>query len=107
LLTLEQPSGPPNIQSLTFFDAVDHFSGGWAYETNYFKAKSDYVVNGLSDSGIQALVEALKGARRPDRGALRCIWRGDLKRTEQRVGLPAPRSADFLHSIFFQLDQVG
>ena len=62
LLTLEQPSAPLNIESLTFFDAVDHFSGGWAYETNYFKAKSDYVVNGLSDSGIQALLEALKGA---------------------------------------------
>jgi hypothetical protein len=62
LLALAQPSAPLNIESLTFFAAVDHFSGGWAYETNYFKAKSDYVVNGLSDSGIQALLEALKGA---------------------------------------------
>jgi FAD/FMN-containing dehydrogenase len=62
LLTLDQPSVPLNIKTLTFFDAVDHFSGGWAYETNYFKAKSDYVVNGLSDSGVQALLEALKGA---------------------------------------------
>jgi FAD/FMN-containing dehydrogenase len=61
LLMLEQPSGPLKIESRTFFGAVKHFAGCWAYETNYFKAKSDYIVNGLSDGGIQALLEALKG----------------------------------------------
>ena len=54
--------GAPHHQHARIFDAVDHFSGGWAYETNYFKAKSDYVVNGLSDNGIEALLRALKGA---------------------------------------------
>lgn len=62
LLALGQPSSPLTINTLEFFDAVDHFSGGWAYETDYFKAKSDYVVNGLSDNGIEALLQALKGA---------------------------------------------
>lgn len=62
LLALGQPSSPLTINTLEFFDAVDHFSGGWAFETDYFKAKSDYVVNGLSDNGIEALLQALKGA---------------------------------------------
>jgi hypothetical protein len=62
LLSLEEPSVPLNIRTLDFFDAVDHFSGGWEYETDYFKAKSDYVVTGLSDDGIGALLDALKAA---------------------------------------------
>jgi FAD/FMN-containing dehydrogenase len=62
LLAIAQPFSSLNIQSLSVFEAVDHFSGGWAYETNYFKAKSDYVVNGLSDDGIGALMQALRGA---------------------------------------------
>jgi FAD/FMN-containing dehydrogenase len=61
LLRLERPSSGLKVKSLTFFEAVDRFSGGWEYETKYFKAKSDYVVN-LSDDGIQALLEALKEA---------------------------------------------
>jgi FAD/FMN-containing dehydrogenase len=62
LLTLQQPTVPISIKTLSFFDAVDHFSGGWDYETTYMKAKSDYVVNGLSDDGIGALLQSLQRA---------------------------------------------
>jgi FAD binding domain/Berberine and berberine like len=69
LVTFERPSKALEIESLTFFDAVNHFAGSrnkivgsWPYEVEYFKAKSDYIVQGLSDSGIQTLLEALKGA---------------------------------------------
>jgi hypothetical protein len=62
LLALEQPSDPLKIESRTPFCAVDHFSGGWGYEQTYFKAKSDYIVNGLNDSGIQTLLDGLKRA---------------------------------------------
>src|SRR5262245_9491941 len=60
LLSLAQPSSALNLQTLSFFDAVVHFSGGFAFETSFFKAKSDYVVNGLSDDGIRALLTALR-----------------------------------------------
>jgi hypothetical protein len=60
LLALAQPTSPLQTQTLSFFDAVDHFSGGFDYETTYMKGKSDYVVNGLSNDGIGALMEALR-----------------------------------------------
>jgi hypothetical protein len=55
-----QPTSPLRMQTLSFFDAVDHFSGGVDYETTYMKGKSDYVLNGLSNDGIGALMEALQ-----------------------------------------------
>jgi hypothetical protein len=56
LLDVEEPSADPSIVTRSFFDAVDHFSGGWDYETIYHKGKSDYVVGGLSGDGIKALL---------------------------------------------------
>jgi hypothetical protein len=56
LLNVEDPSADPSIVTRSFFDAVDHFSGGWNYETIYHKGKSDYVGGGLSDDGINALL---------------------------------------------------
>jgi FAD/FMN-containing dehydrogenase len=56
LLNVEQPSADPSIVTRSFFDAVDHFSGGWNYETVYHKGKSDYVVGGLNGDGIDALL---------------------------------------------------
>jgi FAD/FMN-containing dehydrogenase len=61
LLALEPPTSPLRVQVLSFYDAVDHFSGGWDYETMYLKGKSDFVPNGLSDDGINALMTALRG----------------------------------------------
>jgi FAD/FMN-containing dehydrogenase len=59
LLNVEQPDTDPSIVTRSFFDAVDHFSGGWDYETIYHKGKSDYVVDGLSQDGIDALLTQL------------------------------------------------
>jgi FAD/FMN-containing dehydrogenase len=56
LLDVEDPSAEPSIVTRSFLDAVDHFSGGWDYETIYHKGKSDYVVGGLSTAGINALL---------------------------------------------------
>jgi FAD/FMN-containing dehydrogenase len=56
LLNVEDPNADPSIVTRSFFDAVDHFSGGWNYETIYHKGKSDYVVGGLSNDGINALL---------------------------------------------------
>jgi FAD/FMN-containing dehydrogenase len=60
LLAVQQPTSALNIQALGFFDAVDHFAGSWDYTTVFIKGKSDYVVNGLSDDGIGALLDALQ-----------------------------------------------
>jgi FAD/FMN-containing dehydrogenase len=60
LLAIQQPASALNIQALSFFDAVDHFAGSWDYTTIFIKGKSDYVVNGLSDNGIGALLDALQ-----------------------------------------------
>jgi FAD/FMN-containing dehydrogenase len=59
LLSIEDPNTEPSIVTRTFFDAVDHFTGGWDYETIFHKGKSDFVVNGLSDAGISTLMTQL------------------------------------------------
>jgi FAD/FMN-containing dehydrogenase len=56
LFDVEEPNSGPGIVTRSFFDAVDHFSGGFDYETIYHKGKSDYVVGGLSHDGIDALL---------------------------------------------------
>jgi FAD/FMN-containing dehydrogenase len=56
LFDIEEPNSDPSIVTRSFFDAIDHFSGGWDYETIYHKGKSDYVVGGLSHDGINALL---------------------------------------------------
>ena len=52
---------PTSIQSSTFsfIDAVNHFSGGWGYESIYMKAKSDYLFQSMSDKGIATLIDSL------------------------------------------------
>jgi len=51
-----QPTGGPNFSSMSFLAAVDHFSGGWGYESKYSKGKSDYIVAPLDEAGIGALL---------------------------------------------------
>jgi FAD/FMN-containing dehydrogenase len=51
-----QPSNGPSFASMGFLAAVDHFSGGWDYESKYSKGKSDYVTTLLDDAGIAALL---------------------------------------------------
>jgi FAD/FMN-containing dehydrogenase len=60
LLNTEQPDAVPRIATRTFLDAVDHFSGGWNYESTYSKCKSDYVLSPLSDDGIATLIAGLR-----------------------------------------------
>ena len=59
LAAVQQPSSPLKTQSLSFLDAVNHFSGGTDYESTYFKAKSDYVLAPLSASAISAMLANL------------------------------------------------
>ncbi len=50
------PSNGPTFASMSFLGAVDHFSGGWGYESKFSKGKSDYVLKPLDDAGIEALL---------------------------------------------------
>jgi hypothetical protein len=59
LVSVEAPSKPLNIQTLSFLDAINHFSGGLNYETVYMKAKSDYVLSPLTSSAIAAMLAAV------------------------------------------------
>ena len=59
LTKLDTPSSALRIQSLGFLDAVKHFSGGLAYDSEFFKAKSDYVLSPLGPAAIQAMMAAI------------------------------------------------
>src|SRR3984957_4641745 len=59
LVTLETPSSPLKIQSLSFLDGVNHFAGPLTYESVYMKAKSDYVFSPLASSAIADLLSAI------------------------------------------------
>ncbi|MEJ0024587.1 MAG: FAD-dependent oxidoreductase [Rhizomicrobium sp.] len=51
-----EPANGPTLSSMNFLAAVNHFSGGWGYESKYSKGKSDYIVRPLDDAGIEALL---------------------------------------------------
>jgi hypothetical protein len=59
LASVETPSSPLKIQTLSFLDAVNHFAGGLNYESIYMKGKSDYVLNPLSSSAVAAMLSAV------------------------------------------------
>jgi hypothetical protein len=59
LASLETPSKPLKIQMLSFLDAVKNFGDPLNYESVYMKAKSDYVLNPLARSAIQAMLSAV------------------------------------------------
>ena len=46
-------------KSLSFLEAVDHFSGGWDYPSVFMKGKSDYLTETMSDEGMQTLLSQL------------------------------------------------
>jgi hypothetical protein len=56
LTSVENPTSPARSETLSFFDAVDHFSGGWDYQPVYMKGKSDYLTSPMSDLGIATLM---------------------------------------------------
>jgi len=53
------PSAGPTFATMGFLAAVDHFSGGWGYESKYSKGKSDYIVEPLDNRGIEALLNGI------------------------------------------------
>jgi len=59
LTGIAKPSVALSVSSMSFLAAVNHFSGGWDYETSYSKAKSDFITGRLSDAGIDALIGGL------------------------------------------------
>src|SRR5262249_10381778 len=44
------------IRRMTFGDAVDFFSGGSAYPTQFMKGKSDYATAPISDAGLEVFM---------------------------------------------------
>jgi FAD/FMN-containing dehydrogenase len=56
LTDVAEPSGRPDVDLMSYMAAVDHFSGGWNYPTEYSKSKSDFISGSLSPAGIDALI---------------------------------------------------
>ena len=59
LIALQTPSSALSVQSLSFLDAVRHFAGTLNYESVYMKAKSDYVLAPLDDTGTHDMMAAI------------------------------------------------
>jgi FAD/FMN-containing dehydrogenase len=59
LTSVETPTDPLVIETLSFWEAVVHFSGGFDYSSDYFKGKSDYLTSPMSDDGIATLMGPL------------------------------------------------
>jgi FAD/FMN-containing dehydrogenase len=49
----------PFITQMSFFAAVNHFSGGWNYPVQIMKGKSDYATAPISDDGLAALMSGI------------------------------------------------
>lgn len=60
LLKSEAAQKAPRIRSMSFLQAIDHFSEGWRYESTYSKDKSDFMLTPLSDDGIATLIDGLQ-----------------------------------------------
>jgi hypothetical protein len=109
LLNAAAPSSALSIQSLSFLDAVNHFSGGLNYQSVFMKAKSDYVLSPLSHTAITALLTAV--AQAPVGGiAVLCDAYGGAIADPAATDTAFPRRAGtqcVLHSIFFQLVGPG
>lgn len=59
LTDLAEPSTALSISSMSFLAAVNHFSGGWTYESATSKAKSDFITARLPRAGVEALIGGL------------------------------------------------
>jgi FAD/FMN-containing dehydrogenase len=51
-----EPTSGPTITSMSYLSAINHFSGGWGYESQFSKGKSDYITRKLDAAGIDALI---------------------------------------------------
>ena len=54
-----EPTSGPTITSMSYLSAINHFSGGWGYESKMSKGKSDYITRKLDAAGIDALIGSL------------------------------------------------
>jgi FAD/FMN-containing dehydrogenase len=51
-----EPSTGLSITTMTYLAAINHFSGGWGYESKMSKGKSDYITRKLDAAGIDTLI---------------------------------------------------
>jgi FAD/FMN-containing dehydrogenase len=89
LLGVEEPVRPPDIRARSFLQAVDHFSGGWDYESKYSKGKSDFILSPLGDDGIAALIDAVRRLPANEMVAICDAYGGAIAR-------PAPSDTAFV-----------
>jgi FAD/FMN-containing dehydrogenase len=58
LMDVESPD-EISVESMSLMGAVNHFSGGWGYESSYSKGKSAFISSPLSETAVSDLFEAL------------------------------------------------
>ncbi len=63
LIASEAAEEAPVIKPMSFLEAVDHFSEGWAEQSVYSKDKSDFIFSSLSADGIATLLSGLQELR--------------------------------------------
>jgi FAD/FMN-containing dehydrogenase len=56
LTATADPVSGPTVTTMPYMSAVNHFAGGWGYESKYSKGKSDYITKPLDTAGIEALL---------------------------------------------------
>src|SRR6185437_8728388 len=54
-----KPVTDPTVTAMSYMGAVNHFSGGWSYDSGYSKGKSDYITKPLDAAGAEALLGGL------------------------------------------------
>jgi FAD/FMN-containing dehydrogenase len=59
LTSVDPPTDALVIETRSFWGAVVHFAGGFAYTSDLFKGKSDYLTSPMSDDGIATLMGPL------------------------------------------------
>ena len=100
----EATSKPLNIQTLSFLDAINHFSGGLNYESVCMKAKSDYVFSPLLLSAIAAMLAAVSEVPVGGIAVLCDAYGGAISDLGgHRYGVSPTHRDTILHSIFLQL----
>lgn len=56
LTDIAKPAEALRIETMSYLSSVNHFSGGWDYQSEFSKGKSDYIVRPLDSQGIETLL---------------------------------------------------
>jgi len=56
LFDVAKPSAGLILTPMPYLSAVNHFSGGWTYESYYSKSKSDFITRPLDATGVETLL---------------------------------------------------